>query len=517
MKKVYCEYLDVNGIKLFTVICLPDENGKFPIVITRSPYVDHFENKSDKEMCDFWYEDSAKWTNRGYALVHQHCRGRGKSEGDCIPYVNERNDGNALYAWVREQAFYGGELYLVGASYTAAVHMVTPPYDNDIKGAVLEVYDHERYNCNYRNGFYKVGLHGGWYVTDMYKNKTMPKKPYTAESFNMLPLSDFSMRIFGENAEDLNEVFKHPDKNDSFWKDTLYGGNDSRDSLVGADIPILFTTGHYDIFTGGIYDMWRGLDDKTRSKSAMAVHPYSHGGHKNEDPIGFEGAELNDIVPDYRIAWLDHIRKGSEAPFKKGKITYYKSFGNEWCCDDFNLSDVYLTLSLGEGVVSYSYDPKQPTRYVGGLSCNFGGCQWQEKREDVVSIYTDVFKCDTFVKGKIKAKLKVKSDCEDTCFYIRISLCKKEGDYPIRDDIQKISNFNSEYVPGDEIDIEFLCDEHAFVIAEGERLRIDISSSAFPFYVPHTNYRGLFSEQRVCKTAYNTLVLHDSIIELPLG
>lgn len=515
MKKVYCEYLDVDGVKLFTVICLPDETGRFPVVISRSPYVDHFEEKSDKEMCDFWYEDSAKWTDHGYALVHQHCRGRGKSEGECIPYVNEKADGNALYNWIRDQYFYNGELYLTGASYTAAVHMVTPPYNDDIKGAVLEVYDHERYNCNYRNGFYKVGLHGEWYVT-MYKPKSIRNKNYSLDRFLELPLCDFSRKVFGEASEDFDEILKHPDKNDPFWNTTLYGGTDSRDALVGADIPILFTTGHYDIFTGGIYDMWRGLDEKTRSGSALAVHPYGHGGSHSEGPIVFENGELNDIVPDYRVAWFDHIRKGSEAPFKKGKVTYYKTFGNEWCCDDFEPGDDRMRITLGEGEVSYVYDPQKPERFVGGLSCNFGGCAWQDKRDDVVTIYTDEFEHDTYIKGKIRAKLKVKSDCEDTCFYIRISLCKKEGDYAIRDDIQKISNFDAEYFPGNETEIDFCCDEHAFVIGRGERLRVDISSSAFPMYVPHTNYRGLFSEQRERRIANNTILLSESEISLPI-
>ena len=101
-------------------------------------------------------------------------------------------------------------------------------------------------------------------------------------------------------------------------------------------------------------------------------------------------------------------------------------------------------------------------------------------RNDIITIYTPEFTEDTFVKGKIKARLKVKSDCSDTCFYIRISLCKIEGDYGLRDDINQISNFCADYTPNTEIEMDFFFDEHAFVIKKGEKLRIDISSSAFP-------------------------------------
>jgi predicted acyl esterase len=99
---------------------------------------------------------------------------------------------------------------------------------------------------------------------------------------------------------------------------------------------------------------------------------------------------------------------------------------------------------------------------------------------------------------------------------MRLSLCKKEGDYGLRDDINQISNFCESYVPNSEIYMDFSFDEHAFVIKKGEKLRIDISSSAFPFLVRHTNNKGLFSEQTTSKVAVNTVFLQDSYIEIPI-
>ena len=63
--------------------------------------------------------------------------------------------------------------------------------------------------------------------------------------------------------------------------------------------------------------------------------------------------------------------------------------------------------------------------------------------------------------------------------------------------------------------MSFSFDEHAFVIKKGERLRVDISSSAWPYYVPHTNNRGLFSAQTSAKIARNTVDLGRSWLELP--
>ena len=216
---------------------------------------------------------------------------------------------------------------------------------------------------------------------------------------------------------------------------------------------------------------------------------------------------------EYDIDWFDYIRGKREAPFELGKVCYYKMFGDGWCTDDFAQPEKSLTFTLGEGEKTYRYNPFAPASFKGGLSGVFDNTAFQDKpnsRYDILSFYLPPFEEDTFIKGKMSAKLTVRSTAEDTCFYVRVSLAKEEGDLGMRDDINQISNFNKDYVPGDEIEMDFSFDEHAFVVKKGERLRVDISSSAHPYYVRHTNNRGLFSEQTSAKVADNTVILDKS-------
>lgn len=139
------KYIESQGTKLFTVVLLPDSAGKFPVVIIRSPYVDSYENEKEENIVIEYLNANKEWLNHGYAVVIQHCRGRGKSEGDCIPYINEREDGLVLQNWIRKQEFYNGEIFLKGLGYLTSVHYATAPFADDIKGAIFGVQDSERY------------------------------------------------------------------------------------------------------------------------------------------------------------------------------------------------------------------------------------------------------------------------------------------------------------------------------------------------------------------------------------
>ena len=78
-------YTEVGGVKLFAVVLLPEAEGKFPAVIMRTPYVDRYENAAEEDIAVEYLDAYKNRLKNGYAIVLQHCRGRGKSEGDCIP------------------------------------------------------------------------------------------------------------------------------------------------------------------------------------------------------------------------------------------------------------------------------------------------------------------------------------------------------------------------------------------------------------------------------------------------
>ena len=514
----YHKYIFSEGVSLFTVIMLPDGVGKFPTVVVRTPYVDWLEDKSEEFIVDLCLNETLEWLDRGYAMVVQHCRGRGKSNGDCIPYVNEGVDSNNLYNWIREQDFYNGELYLMGTSYLTSVHYCASPFGSDIKGAIFGVQDTERYNLCYRNGVLKKELQPSWYVS-MYKAKSKIEKKYTKDSFDMLPLCDFTKSVFGEDVSDFDGMLKSPKITDPFWQ-THAGGSDTRGATDRLDFPVLYITGFYDIYTGGIFDMWNNMDEKSRNISALVVSPYDHSDGYNNDAIVFKnGKRKEKFGTNYPIDWFDSIRKGNMSSFERGKVTYFTIFENEWHTDEFYKSSKHVTLPLGNERITYKYDPKKPPKFNGGLSCNFGGARYQPRAgfcNDVISVYTSPFDTDTVVQGKMKANLVVSSDCYDTCFYMRISIEKRDGDYGLRDDITTLCHQLGDYTPNTDVTLDFTFDEHSFLIKAGERLRIDVSSADSTNYVRHTNNKGLYSTQTTVKIAKNTVDLSSSSLTLPI-
>jgi len=512
------DYVPVEDAQLFTVTLLPDGNSKFPTVIIRTPYVDRYENVHEDQIAAELLNTHLNWLQHGYAIVYQHCRGRGKSSGDCIAYVNERKDSLALYDWVRTQPFYNGELFLKGGSYLTSVHYAAAPYASDVRGAIFGIQDCVRYNICYRNGCMKKGLHGNWYV-GMYKAKSHMKKHYTAKSFDLLPLQDFTKTVFDEPVSDFDEMLRSPRPEDPFWS-TPDGGSEARYAVKELQFPALFTTGFYDLYTGGIFDMWNEMNPESRSRCALVVSPYDHGDSFHpETGMEFPNGKRTQQFGAYEIAWFDAIRGVDKFPFEQGKVTYYRLFENRWTTDDFAPGAKSKTILLGNETVSYVYNPYDAPAFKGGLSRAFGGTVFQDlpnSRHDIISVYSEPFAQDTFVKGKMSAQLRVASDCEDTCFYVRISIEKERGDLGIRDDITTLGFQLGEYTPNTPVTLQFTFDEHAFLIKRGERLRIDIASADNDHYVRHTNNAGLYSAQTTAKPARNTVFLQDSMLTLPV-
>ena len=201
-----------DGVKLYTVGVAPANAKKCPIVIIRTPYVK--EQRTDMVA---WEKLRHVYVSRGYACVFQHCRGCGMSEGDWVPYEYERADGLALLDFVRKLPWYNGEIFLLGASYSSSVHFSYLDTDSpDVKGASLIVQDCNRYNICYRNGFFKIGLTGNWFVKG-YKKKNLSLKRDKSVTFRQFPLADFTMRYWGVDEPSFDNVLLHPREDDPFW------------------------------------------------------------------------------------------------------------------------------------------------------------------------------------------------------------------------------------------------------------------------------------------------------------
>ena len=77
-----------DGVKLFTIVQRPPDTRRAPVIFQRGPY----ENKEIDE------EPLRNADLRGYCIITQHCRGTALSEGDFIPYDDERRETESLAA-----------------------------------------------------------------------------------------------------------------------------------------------------------------------------------------------------------------------------------------------------------------------------------------------------------------------------------------------------------------------------------------------------------------------------------
>ena len=85
-----------DGVHLATDVYLPDGPGPFPAVLVRLPY--------DKNGRYCWMPFLAThFLARGYAFVPQDVRGKFRSEGEPVAFVNEVPDGYDAIEWIVRQ------------------------------------------------------------------------------------------------------------------------------------------------------------------------------------------------------------------------------------------------------------------------------------------------------------------------------------------------------------------------------------------------------------------------------
>ncbi|MBI1738779.1 MAG: CocE/NonD family hydrolase, partial [Acidobacteria bacterium] len=147
-----------DGVVLRADIWRPASEGKFPVLVYRTPY--------DKRRAPESYATYRKAVERGYAVVMQDVRGRYASAGEFLPYQQEGKDGYDTIEWTAAQPWSNGAVGTFGLSYPGAVQwlaaMERPPHLKAMVPAMTF--------STPRNFFYSGGVFDGSWIGWIWNN-----------------------------------------------------------------------------------------------------------------------------------------------------------------------------------------------------------------------------------------------------------------------------------------------------------------------------------------------------------
>lgn len=533
-----------DGVKLMTKIYFPEGEGPWPVILERSPY------PQIQEVLDL---TSKQFTKYGYVVVSQECRGKGESEGEWVPFENERRDGLDTINWIIEQPWMNGNMAMYGNSYGGFEQWIlADSLPHDVKTLFIGVFGTERYRQMYMNGMFRHEIYTSWAIENSGITVAENLGEIYQKAIRNRPHIDMDIEFFGKEFPWYRDWVSNVSKDSEFWQNGLWACLSKIPKKI--NVPLYLVGGWYDHHLDGMVCGYRNLSKKVKDESRFVIGPWIH----SLQP----GGDLDYLNADYlslkeAVEWFNHQLKGEVYPYSKGVIDTYIirdhkwKFHREWLASN-DKEKFYLSpdQARGKGVfclekvesdsnkITYQYDPNNPAYTIGGeallawISPGFNGCppssvrqEEAGKRSDILSFISEPLTEDMTISGSMKMFLTVSTDVEDTSFTVKVSELFPDGhSYNIRDGITSITYRNGAknpqtYTPGERVNVEMELWPITWTIKKGSQLRLDISSSNFPAYHVHPNMKGGWAEQRETKTATQQIHIgkrSQSYIEIPL-
>lgn len=524
-----------DGVKLSADVYRPSAPGKYPVVLVRTPYIKGQESVGA--------EHALWWTERGYAFVIQDVRGRGDSEGDFYPIVHEANDGYDTQTWAGEQPWSSGRVGTIGSSYVAWTQVYTAGLNNPHVGAMVPTVvpaDPFR-NIPYDHGVLWVTLINWLAFLDGHVAQDLSPVDDVA-LVKTLPLSTLDRR-FGRSIRAWQDWVAHPVL-DQYWADQSY-----QEKYLDSRIPNLHVTGWYDDVLIGTLENYvnlttRAKDVATRSNQRLIVGPWPHRINQSRrmGKMDFGPGSIIDFR-ETQARWFDYWLKGiANGVDTEPRVRLFVMGANEWRTENewpiartqyvkyFLHSKGKANSVLGDGVLStetpagqqqpdrFAYDPGDPVPYITapGFSQIGGPDDYQqiEHRQDVLVYTAKPFTAPTEICGPLRVKLVAASSARDTDWTAKILDVHPDGTaLRLNDGVVRARFRNSDtgadfLTPGKAETYEINAWATCIQMQAGHRLRLEISSSAFPKYAPNLNTGGVAAEETKGIPA-NQTVFHD--------
>jgi len=502
-----------DGVHLATSIYLPEGDGPWPVILTRTPY-----NKAG------YGQRSGQYTDHEFVFVVQDCRGRFLSEGDYVPFTTDMEDGYDTVEWIAEQDFSDGKVGMTGASAMGITSnlaaVANPPH---LVAAYVIVAPQSLFSeSRFMGGVFKEAHAGGWM-----RSQGVPEQ-----------VTEMKKRVLMDDE----------------WKRT-----DLVHHLPNIDIPMYNVAGWYDIFVEGGLKNFMYLQNEgkegARGNQKIMVGPFGHGQISGDLSYPENGGGLRGNG-DEVIRWFDYWLKGidngimDEPPVKYYMMAHAKkedaSNKNTWMeADSWPPESTATKFYLHEGLEisttppesdqsssALTANPADPVPTYGGQNLRLEKGPMDQRpigeRTDYLRFETPKLKDDVVIAGKVDMELFASTDGFDTDFMVKLVDVYPDGyeaivlDCPLRtryregrtrEDVKMMSPRRPEKLA---IDLW----STAITFEKGHRIAVHISSSNYPRFEVNPNTGdppgALIQPPRIAHNQIHHDVEHPTAIVLPI-
>ncbi len=521
-----------DGVKLVHDMMRPEAQGKYPVILFRTPY-----GKANGGIEGEFY------ARRGYVYISQDCRGRDDSEGQWDPFVNERKDGFDTIDWIAKQPWCDGNVGMIGGSYMGYVQWAAaveqPPA---LKCIIPQVSPPDAFtNIPYDNGIPMLWGALWW------SNITSGKETHleraiqgvqNPDALTSLPLSSLDAKVLG---------YKVPFFQEWLDRDTMakWNGFNTLKDVAKVKIPTLSISGWWDGDEIGTQLIWQARREAGLKNQWLVYGPWSHAFNTSTSigDVDYGPDAIIDLDSLY-LRWFDTWLKGkSVALEKQSKVRAFVAGENkwhdlgDWPDDEASASSTMYLSSEGPanglksvgGFADEVPKEQEPDRYAynpanvevpeilksESLTSQSLAFRTVARADNFLIYRTPAMKRPTTVSGPISLDLFFSTTAKDTDFFAVLVDEDERGAMHFADQPGKVrasfleSHFKrSLLTPGKVYRATIKLWDTAHCFLPGHRMVLVITSSMFPAYARNLN-TGEQDKDAVRMVTASQTIYHD--------
>ena len=505
-----------DGVLLRADVYRPEERGRVPTVLGRTPYDRTFGPTLPAIL------DPERTVEAGIALVCMDVRGQHGSDGEFHPFRAERADGYDSVEWVAGQEWCSGAVAMAGRSYTAATQWLAaaaqPPHLRAI--APIAIGSNYFDGWVYQGGAFQLGFNLFWVQIMAGRGR----RTRVEEQYSHLPLASAPLAQDSPGGSFYREWLEHP-LLDDYWRalsiDAGYG--DVR-------VPALNVGGWYDVFLGGTLENFSRMRSEGGSEPGSNAHPAAGravgarqhlrrlsgsllrrvllaGRHRRARRAGWSSSasRLSERECDHepatpaapvRIFVMGANRWRDESDWPLARAVWERWFLHSDGEAATAGGELSRTAPADEPPDSFTFDPRDPAPTIGGptslpgkfMRTNAGPLDQRplEGRRDVLAYTSEPLAEDLEVTGPLSVTLYAATSARDADWVAKLCDVEPDGFSRILAEGVLRASFREGFErqvpvePGRPYEYAVDLKATSNVFLRGHRIRLLLTSSSFP-------------------------------------